>query len=166
MSARIRARASQRTTLHHTARRITPHHAASTPHHTIVRHVRLSSPASLVSASRRSPKPQTLIQTPIHTPTPHNDARTLHHISTTPSHRTHLLKQSPLLDDIRHGLHLDAFRLVDVLERVQRLCVFVLDHADLSGSSGVLCASCFVLRASCGLIMPLGCMPTRCTESG
>jgi hypothetical protein len=43
----------------------------------------------------------------------------------------HLFEKPALLDDVRDGLHLDAFRLVDVLERVEVACLFVLDDADL-----------------------------------
>lgn len=43
-----------------------------------------------------------------------------------------LLKQLAFLDDIVDGLHLHAFGLVDVLERKDFLCSFMLDYADLN----------------------------------
>ena len=45
----------------------------------------------------------------------------------------YLLEKSALLDDVGDGFHLDAFRLIDVLERIEVLGLLVLDHSDLAG---------------------------------
>lgn len=44
---------------------------------------------------------------------------------------SHLLKQSPFLDDICHSLLSEALLLVHVLERVEFLGLFMLDDTDL-----------------------------------
>lgn len=44
---------------------------------------------------------------------------------------THLFKQSSFLYYIRHGLHFHTFRFIDVLQRVQRFGMFVLNDSDL-----------------------------------
>ena len=47
---------------------------------------------------------------------------------------THLLQQSPLLDNICYCLLLDAFSLVNVLESVELLRLLVLYHSNLEGA--------------------------------
>ena len=42
-----------------------------------------------------------------------------------------LFQQAALLNDIGNGLHLDAFRLVDVFESIQLAALLVLDDSDL-----------------------------------
>jgi len=44
---------------------------------------------------------------------------------------TNLFKKSTFLDDVWDGLHLDAFRLVDVFEGVELTGLFVLDNTNL-----------------------------------
>ena len=45
---------------------------------------------------------------------------------------SNLFQQPAFLDDIGHGLHLDALCLVDILESIKLLGLLVLDDADLS----------------------------------
>lgn len=50
-------------------------------------------------------------------------------------HGAYLLEQSSLLDDIGHCLHLDAFGLVDILERIEGFGLLVLNNANLTKGS-------------------------------
>lgn len=45
---------------------------------------------------------------------------------------TDLFQQAAFLDDVGNSLHLDTFRLVYVLERIQLPCLLVLDDSDLN----------------------------------
>ena len=45
----------------------------------------------------------------------------------------YLFQEPSLLYYVAHGFHLDAFRLVDILERVKFLRLFVLHYPDLNG---------------------------------
>ncbi len=47
---------------------------------------------------------------------------------------TDLFQQAPLLDNVRDGLHLDALRLIYVLESIEILGLLVLYHTDLQES--------------------------------